>query len=85
MIGELEHHHKRSILADQNHIRVVNKIVKYLESIQYWQDSDSGIGKRMSSACIFRWSSVAGLESIKRLDNIEVPQSLIDKGRETLN
>jgi phosphorylase kinase alpha/beta subunit len=42
-IGELEHHHKRTILRDKSHIRIVNKLVKYLESIGYWHDPDSGM------------------------------------------
>lgn len=84
-IGELEAHHKRSILKDDDHVRIVNKLVQYLQSIEYWHDRDSGMWEEdeelhMSSvgAC------VAGLQSISRLPHVIVPRELIRKGREVL-
>jgi GH15 family glucan-1,4-alpha-glucosidase len=85
-IGELEHNHRRTILKDQNHIRIVNKLVKYLASIRYWEDLDNGVWEENEEihassvgACI------AGLQSVKRLSSIHVPQELIDKGKAALN
>lgn len=85
-IGELEHHHKRSILQTKDHIRIVNKLVQYLSSIEYWQSADNGIWENEEElhassvgACI------AGLKSIKNLKDIYVPLDLINKGEIALN
>lgn len=85
-IGELEHHHKRTILRNPNHVRIVNKLVKYLESIRYWEDCDSGMWEENEEVHTSSVGAcVAGLESINNLESINVPQDLIDKGKETLN
>lgn len=84
-IGELEHHHKRSVLKDENHIRIVNKLVKYLQSIEYWQDIDNGMweeNEEIHASSV--GACVAGLKMIKNLKGIEVPKELIEKGKETL-
>jgi phosphorylase kinase alpha/beta subunit len=85
-IGELEHHHKRSILKTEHHIRIVNKLVQYLGSIEYWHDKDSGMWEEEEEvhassvgACL------AGLISIARLPHIKVPEDFIIKGRATLD
>jgi GH15 family glucan-1,4-alpha-glucosidase len=84
-IGELEHHHKRYILKNEDYIRIVNKLVKYLESIHYWCDEDNGIWEENEEVHASSVGAcVAGLRSIKRLPRIKVPQWLIDKGMETL-
>ncbi len=85
-VGELEHHHKRVILKNEDHIRIVNKLVKYLESIEYWHDEDSGMweeDEEVHASSI--GACVAGLKSINRLPKINVPDELIKKGEETLN
>ncbi len=85
-IGELEHHHKRTILKDENHIRIVNKLVKYLQSIRYWEDLDSGMWEENEEVHASSVGAcVAGLESINKLEKINVPQDLIDKGKQALN
>ncbi|MGV8150438.1 MAG: glycoside hydrolase family 15 protein [Candidatus Woesearchaeota archaeon] len=85
-IGELEHHHRRTILKNEDHIRIVNKLVKYLESIKYWCDEDNGVWEENEEVHASSVGAcVAGLESIKKLPRIEVSQELIDNGRKTLN
>jgi len=86
MIGELGHHHKRSILKSKKHIEIVNKLVKYLSTIEYWHDDDSGMweeNEEVHSSSV--GACVAGLKSINKLPHITVPQELIKKGEETLN
>jgi len=84
-IGELEHHHKRTILVDEKHIRIVNKLVKYLESIEYWGDKDSGMWEEDEEVHASSVGAcVAGLQSIKRLPGIKVPDELIKKGKKAL-
>lgn len=85
-IGELEAHRHRTILKDESHIRIVNKLVKYLEAIEYWKDRDSGMweeDEELHSSSI--GACVAGLKSINRLEKINVPDYLIEKGKEALN
>ncbi|MBC8494777.1 glycoside hydrolase family 15 [archaeon] len=84
-IGRLEHHHKRSILKNKNHFRIVNKLVKYLESIQYWHDMDSGMweeNEEIHSSSV--GACVAGLIAVSKLPNINVPPSLIKRGKDSL-
>ena len=85
-IGRLELHHKRSVLKTENERRIVNKLVQYLTSIEYWHDKDSGIWEEDEEvhassvgACI------AGLELISKVDGINVPDEIIDKGYKKLN
>jgi len=85
MIGELEHHHKKIILRDASHVRIINKLVKYLQSIEYWHDFDSGVWEENEEVHASSVGAcVAGLKSIARLPWIEVPDSLIEKGEESL-
>jgi phosphorylase kinase alpha/beta subunit len=84
-IGELEHHHKRTILKTEDDIRIINKLVRYLASVEYWHDKDSGMweeGEEVHASSV--GACVAGLKSISRLPRIEVPRQLIENGLETL-
>ena len=84
-IGELEINQKRSILKTPDHVRIVNKLVKYLESIEYWHDRDSGIweeDEELHASSV--GACVAGLKSIMRLPKIEVPYQLVRKGQRSL-
>jgi len=84
-LGELEAHHKRSILVKPEYIRIVNKLVRYLESIEYWKDEDSGMweeGEELHASSV--GACVAGLQSIKRVKSIEVPDYLIHYGEYAL-
>ncbi len=85
-IGELEHHHKLSILNSDSKVRIVNKLVKYLEAIEYWSDGDSGMweeDEELHASSV--GACVAGLRSIQRLPQVEVLDDLINKGVEALN
>ena len=85
-IGELEHHHKKSVLTTPDHYRIVNKLIQYLKSIQYWHDLDSGMWEEDEEihassvgACL------AGLKSVSKVPGIDVPVDLIKKGQEALD
>jgi len=84
-LGELETNQKRSIIKTDDQIRIVNKLVKYLTSIEYWHDPDSGMWEEEEElhassvgAC------VAGLRAIAKLPKMEVPKWLIKKGEDAL-
>ena len=85
-LGELEIKQKRSIIKTPEHIRIVNKLVRYLEAIEYWHDRDQGIWEiddEVHSSSI--GACVAGLKSISKVPQIEVPLWLIKKGESALN
>jgi len=85
-IGELERNQKRSILKTKDHIRIVNKLVKYLDAIEYWHDEDSGMweeGEELHASSV--GACVAGLMSVSKLPHIEVPITLIRKGEKALD
>ena len=84
-IGELEHIRKIKILDSEEDYRVIQKLVNYLASLEYWQDSDSGVWEESQEVHASSIGAcVAGLEMIKNLEGIEVPEDLIKKGYATL-
>lgn len=85
-LGELEINQKRSVVKTNDHVRIVNKLVRYLEAIEYWKDPDSGIweeNEELHASSV--GACVAGLKSISLIPTIEVPISLINKGEKVLN
>jgi phosphorylase kinase alpha/beta subunit len=83
LIGELERR-DRGFLREPKHVRLCEKLVAYLESIQYWHDADSGMWEENEEVHASSVGAcVAGLQSVKAA-GIHVPQELIEKGQETL-
>lgn len=85
-VGELEANQKRSILKTPQQTRIINKLVKYLDAVEYWHDEDSGMweeGEELHASSV--GACVAGLKSISRHPHIEVPRVLIEKGKKVLN
>jgi len=73
-----------NVIRDSNDERILQKLVFYLKSIEYWHDKDNGMWEENEEvhassvgACL------AGLMKISRY--VDVPIELIEKGRETLN
>ncbi len=82
-VGDL---YKKGLVVFRNHddLRLLQKLVYYLASIEYWQDKDNGIWEEneevhasSAGACL------AGLNSISPI--VFVPKPLMQKGREALN
>ncbi|MBU1975477.1 MAG: glycoside hydrolase family 15 [Nanoarchaeota archaeon] len=84
-IGELEGVKDMRVIETPAEKRVVQKLVYYLRSIEYWHDSDNGMWENdeMVHASSIG-ACVAGLKMIKRYTALDVPQDLVDKGLETL-
>lgn len=85
MLGELEATHHQNILDTEDKKRIAQKLVDYLNSLQYWQDIDNGVWEENEEihassvgACL------AGLKSIDRLPYITINYNLIQKGEEAL-
>lgn len=84
-IGELEKHRKGSIIKGPDELRIVNKLVLYLQSIEYWNDLDNGVwenDEEVHASSI--GACVAGLLAIKHLPGVMVPEDMILKGKQTL-
>ena len=75
---------KIHIIRNYNDIKILKKLVKYLESIQYWEDKDNGIWEENEEihassvgACL------AGLKAISKY--VPVPEHIIFNGQYTLD
>ena len=85
-IGELESNKKGRVLENKDRIRIVQKLVSYLQTIEYWHDKDSGMweeDEEIHASSV--GACVAGLKAVDKLDEIEVPDDMILKGEKSLN
>ncbi|HUO50539.1 MAG TPA: glycoside hydrolase family 15 protein [Candidatus Paceibacterota bacterium] len=84
-IGELEKHRSGSVVKDDVDRRVIQKLVWYLSTLEYWHDPDSGMWEENQEV---HASSVgacmAGLKMAQHIAGIEVPNELIAKGEVAL-
>ncbi|MFT4297923.1 MAG: glycoside hydrolase family 15 protein [Candidatus Woesearchaeota archaeon] len=84
-IGEIEEIKKGEILNNPDYVRVVQKLVWYLNSIEYWHDQDSGMweeDEEIHASSI--GACLAGLKMLKKNTEIEVPEEMILKGEQAL-
>ncbi len=72
------------LVRDSGDLRILVKLVQYLQSIRYWEDKDNGMWEEAEElhassvgACL------AGLKAISRY--VHVPKELIEKGQEALD
>ncbi len=71
------------VIRDEQDLRILQKLVDYLASIEYWQDADSGMWEENEEVHASSVGAcVAGLLAVSSL--VDVPSWLIEKGRETL-
>lgn len=83
-LGDLEEK-DRGVIKPEDH-DIIQNLVNYLASIEYWHDPDNGVWEEYEEihassigAC------VAGLKKIKQLDFTDVPDELIKKGEQALD
>ncbi len=82
-IGDLEEKEIR-IIRNEDDMRIVKKLVHYLQSIEYWHDKDNGMweeNEEIHASSV--GACVAGLQKISKI--VKVPKELIEKGKEALN
>lgn len=73
----------KKVIRDDVDLRIVQKLVDYLECLQYWQAADNGMWEEnMEIHASSIGACVAGLNAIKMLVNVD--EELIKKGEETL-
>ncbi|MEM4260256.1 MAG: glycoside hydrolase family 15 protein [Candidatus Woesearchaeota archaeon] len=72
------------VIRDYNDLHIIQKLVLYLQSVEYWHDKDNGMWEENEEvhassvgACL------AGLKNISKY--VHVPNHLINKGQEALN
>lgn len=85
-VGELEKRTPGLVIADDDDRRVLQKLVWYLSTLQYWHDPDSGMweeNEEVHASSI--GACLAGLKMIDGVAGIEVPHELIIKGEEVLH
>jgi GH15 family glucan-1,4-alpha-glucosidase len=81
-IGDLEQKGIR-ILRNNDDIRILQKLVFYLQSIEYWHDKDNGMweeAEELHASSV--GACVAGLKAIRPV--VDVPAELIKKGEHAL-
>ena len=72
------------IIRNKNDLRILQKLVYYLQSIEYWNDKDNGMweeNEEIHASSI--GACVAGLKKISKI--LIVPKDLVKKGEEALN
>ncbi len=83
-IGELESKGIK-IIRNSSDTRILQKLVHYLEAIEYWHDKDNGMWEEKEEVHASSVGAcVAGLKEIRKVGGIEVPELMIRKGEETL-
>jgi len=76
--------HGQKIIREKDDLRIIQKLVQYLQCLEYWHASDNGMWEEnMELHASSVGACVAGLEAVKML--VEVDPELISKGRETLS
>ena len=82
-IGDLESKGIK-VIRDKDDLRVLKKLVDYLESIQYWHDTDNGMWEENEEVHASSVGAcVAGLRKISKI--VDVDSKLIKKGEDVLN
>lgn len=85
-IGELESLKKVKILKTKKDLEIVQKLVDYLSTLEYWHDKDSRVWEENEEVHASSVGAcVAGLKMISNVRGIKVPEELIIKGQQTLN
>jgi GH15 family glucan-1,4-alpha-glucosidase len=84
-IGELEKIKKGMVVESEDDRRVVQKLVWYLSTLEYWHDPDSGMweeNQEIHASSV--GACVAGLKMAKHIEGIDVPDDLIALGEQVL-
>lgn len=75
----------KAMLRDEHDRDVVQKLVRYLESVRYWESADNGIWEEYEEVHASSVGAcVAGLTAI-RAHGFDVPETLVMEGQHTLD
>ena len=83
-IGDLEQKGVKIVEAEEEK-EILQILVDYLKSIEYWRDPDNGVWEEYEEVHASSVGAcVAGLKAVAKLGLIEMPHHLIEKGEEFL-
>lgn len=83
-LGDLEARGVK-IIETEDEWSVVQKLIDYLNSIEYWHDPDNGMWEEYEEVHASSIGAcVAGLKKISQLQNIIIPDGMIKKGERAL-
>lgn len=83
-LGDLERKGVQVIQTD-NDKRIVQRLVDYLNTVEYWNDPDNGVWEEYEEVHVSSVGAcVAGLKKIAQLPFVVLPEGIIQKGEETL-
>lgn len=83
-LGDLEEKGVK-IIETEEEWNVAQKLVNYLNSIEYWHDPDNGMWEEYEEVHASSIGAcVAGLKKISQLQNIIIPDGMIEKGEKAL-
>ncbi len=83
-IGELESKGIK-IIRNGNDTRLLQKLVNYLQAIEYWHDKDNGMWEENEEVHASSVGAcVAGLKEIRKAEGVDVPLRLIAEGEKSL-
>jgi GH15 family glucan-1,4-alpha-glucosidase len=72
------------VIRNENDLRIIRKLVDYLEAIEYWHDKDNGMWEENEEVHASSVGAcVAGLKAINSI--VHVKEHLIENGMRTLN
>lgn len=76
----------QSMVRDDNDRRMLQRLVDYLEAIEYWHDQDNGVWEEYEEVHTSSIAAcVAGLVKMKETGLAHVHDEIIEKGREALD
>lgn len=85
-LGELEERSPGILQLTDDDRQVIQKLVWYLSTLQYWHDPDSGMweeNQELHASSV--GACLAGLRKAQHIAGIDVPVGLLERGEETLN
>lgn len=83
-LGDLEEQ-KHGVIETDNEKHIVQRLVDYLHSIEYWHDPDNGMWEEYEEVHASSIGAcVAGLKKIAQLPYINIPEGMIEKGEKAL-
>ncbi len=85
MVGLLEEIRTGFIVVTEDDRRIVQKLVDYLQTLEYWHDEDSGMWEENQEVHASSVGAcVGGLKMARHIPGIVVPDELIAKGEQAL-
>src|SRR5690606_18353895 len=74
------------MFKDENRIKITQKLIWYLNNLEYWHEPDNGIwefGMEHKASSI--GACIAGLKAATELTELQIPEGMIEKGEKALD